>query len=168
MFQVLRFLVIIPLSFLIACSSGDETSGKSTNGGASKATEISAFELEHGIGPIKEVALGRISNELADQGKTIFTTKCSACHKVGERYVGPDLKDVTKRRTPEFIMNMILNPDEMVKRHPVVKELLTTYLTPMTFQNVSQEDARAILEYFRLADHDDEDHDDADHDNKNK
>lgn len=154
MFRALRFLLIISLPLLVACGSGEDTSGKQNRQSTKTTAEISAFELEHGIGPIKEVDLGPISNELAEQGKNIFTNKCSACHKVGERYVGPDLANVTKRRTPEFIMNMILNPEEMVKRHPVVKELLATYLTPMTFQNVSKEDARAILEYFRLFDQD--------------
>ncbi|MEO0169795.1 MAG: cytochrome c, partial [candidate division WOR-3 bacterium] len=82
----------------------------------------------------------------------IFKTKCSACHKLDERYVGPALKGVTKRRTPEWIMNMILNPEEMTKNDPIAKKLLEEYLTQMTFQNVSEDEARAILEYFRLVD----------------
>ncbi len=46
-------------------------------------------------------------------------------------------------------MNMMLNPGEMIKRHPVVKKLLAEYLTTMTFQNIDVQDARAILEYLR-------------------
>jgi mono/diheme cytochrome c family protein len=85
-------------------------------------------------------------------GQEIFDTKCSACHKWGERYVGPALAGVTKRREPEWIMNMILNPDEMIKQDEQAKALFAQYLTPMTFQNVSEDEAKAILTYFRSLD----------------
>jgi hypothetical protein len=47
-------------------------------------------------------------------------------------------------------MNMILNPDGMVKEDPVAKQLLMEYNgTPMANQNLTKEEARAVLEYFR-------------------
>lgn len=49
-------------------------------------------------------------------------------------------------------MNMILNPSEMVQKDPIAKGHLAEYPTQMPFQNVSQEDARAILEYLRSVD----------------
>ena len=49
-------------------------------------------------------------------------------------------------------MNMILNPQQMTQENPTAKELFATYLIQMTFQDVSQDDARAILEYFRAND----------------
>lgn len=108
---------------------------------------------ELGIGPISEVKLdGNIDANLANKGKMIFDVKCVTCHKFDEKLVGPPLKDVTKRRKPEWIMNMILNPDQMLKENMIAKNLLAQYLTPMTFQNVTQDDARAILEYFRSLD----------------
>jgi len=39
----------------------------------------------------------------------------------------------------------------MVKRHPEAKKLLAEYLSPMTYQNISEQDARNIVEYLRLA-----------------
>lgn len=106
-----------------------------------------------GIGPVKEVKLEEvIDSAMADKGKAHFDTKCSACHKFGERYVGPDLKGVTERRTPEWIMNMILNPVEMTQKDEQAKELLGEYLTQMSFQNVTEEEARQMLEFFRLTD----------------
>jgi mono/diheme cytochrome c family protein len=107
---------------------------------------------DKGIGPITEVKLGPIDQNLVKKGKEIFDSKCASCHKLEERYVGPPLKGVTKRRKPEWIMNMILNPAEMEQKDPIAKQLLAEYLTQMTFQNVSQEDARAILEYLRSVD----------------
>jgi hypothetical protein len=49
-------------------------------------------------------------------------------------------------------MNMILNPQQMTQENPAAKELFTTYLVQMTFQDVSHDDARALLEYFRALD----------------
>jgi hypothetical protein len=49
-------------------------------------------------------------------------------------------------------MNMILNPGEMLDKDPVAQELLAEFLTKMTFQDVTQDDARSILEYFRYYD----------------
>ena len=67
-----------------------------------------------------------------------------------DRHTGPPLRDVTKRRTSAFILNQILNPEENVKRHPEGKKMLAEYYIYMTFQNVSVEDAYALLEYLRL------------------
>ncbi len=106
-----------------------------------------------GVGPIQsKIELGPLDNALAQKGEIIFNEKCTACHKLEERYVGPPIKDVTKRRSPEWIMNMILEPIKMTQEDPIAKELLAQYLTQMTNQNISIEEARAILEYFRKID----------------
>lgn len=123
-------LALIPF-FVTGCSSEDE---------------------ELGIGPVKHVELGSIDNKLVEKGKEIFGVKCVSCHKFDVRLVGPPLKDVTKRRKPEWIMNMMLNPQQMTQENPAAKELFTQYLVQMTFQDVSHDDARAILEYFRAID----------------
>jgi hypothetical protein len=55
-----------------------------------------------------------------------------------------------ERRTPEWIMNMILNPEEMIKNDPIAKQLLIDFnLAPMANQHLTQDEARKILEYFR-------------------
>lgn len=107
---------------------------------------------DKGIGPVQSVSLAALDPQLAAKGQQLFQAKCSACHKIEEKYVGPALKGVTQRRTPEWIMNMILNPEEMTAKDPIAKDLLATHFTQMTFQNVSQEDVRSILEYFRQTD----------------
>jgi len=47
------------------------------------------------------------TEEMAEEGKTLFDAKCAACHKMDERYVGPALGGVTERRSPAYLMNMI-------------------------------------------------------------
>jgi len=105
-----------------------------------------------GIGPIKSVTLGDIQADLANKGKGVFEMKCTACHKIDDRFVGPALRGVTLRRQPEWIMNMTLNPEEMVQKDPVAKELLATYATQMANMALTQEEARELLEYFRQID----------------
>ena len=108
---------------------------------------------EIGIGPIKsEIKLAAVEISLALKGKGIFEVKCMSCHKFDQKLVGPPLQGVTKRRKPEWIMNMMLNPLQMTQENPTAKELFATYLIQMTFQDISQDDSRAILEYFRSVD----------------
>jgi hypothetical protein len=66
-----------------------------------------------------------------------------------ERYVGPPLRDVLRRRSATFVMNMILDPEAMYTRHPEVKQLLGEYMTQMPDQQLTPEDARAVVEYLR-------------------
>ena len=114
------------------------------------AGAVSEFELEHGIGPVTEpMTLGTVDHEMAEAGEDLFELKCAACHKLREKYVGPALGDVTARRSPAFIMNMILNPQGMIERHPVVKQLLAEHLTFMPNQGLSRDEARQVVEYLR-------------------
>lgn len=43
----------------------------------------------------------------------------------------------------------MLNPDENLHRHPEAKKLLAEYMTPMPNQNLTIDDAKALLDYFR-------------------
>jgi mono/diheme cytochrome c family protein len=104
-----------------------------------------------GVGPISSVTLGEIDPSLAAQGEKTFSGTCSACHKLDQRYVGPALAGVTKRRSPEWIMNMIMNPTGMTQEDPTAKALLGEYMTQMSV-NATEADARALLEYFRKLD----------------
>jgi mono/diheme cytochrome c family protein len=111
---------------------------------------LTAFQLENGIGPVTEaVVLGPVDPALAGQGKQLFEGKCAACHKMGERYVGPALGEVTTRRTPAYILNMVLNPEGMYTRHPVARQLLAEHMTQMPNLALSQDEARQVLEYLR-------------------
>ncbi|MFT7160497.1 MAG: cytochrome c [Bacteroidia bacterium] len=55
-----------------------------------------------------------------------------------------------ERRTSEWVLNMIMNPEEMIEKDPIAKALFFEYNgAPMVNQIVSEEEARSILEYFR-------------------
>jgi hypothetical protein len=149
------YLLMLFLGLLLfACGSKSESKNQeSSESQSSKLNEygLTEFEMKYGIGPIKKrIFLAQINPALAKKGEAVFTTKCGPCHKLDERYIGPAQRYAVERRSPEYLMNMMLNPDEMVKRHPEAKQLLVEYLSPMTNQNLTEEDARNILEYLRL------------------
>lgn len=104
-----------------------------------------------GVGPIKSIQIpAEVDAAMAATGQEIFESKCTACHKTEKRFIGPGVKGVTERRTPEWIMNMILNPDGMVQKDALAKQLLMEYNgSPMANQNLTEEEARSVLEYFR-------------------
>jgi len=122
-----------------------------------KETEIKVEQTEtidlnnKGIGPIKAVELAAaIDQTMVAAGKQIFKSKCSSCHRVNRKFIGPNPTGILKRRSPEWVLNMILNPQEMVKKDPIAKELFLKFNgSPMANQNLTKEDARAVLEYFR-------------------
>ena len=107
------------------------------------------FPKTKGIGPVTNIILGGINQSLADQGADLYIAKCTSCHKPLVKYVGPAPVGVLDRRSPEWVMNMILNPQEMVQKDPVAMELLKRYLAPMADQNLTEDEARKVLEYFR-------------------
>lgn len=146
------FLIPMLAALLFFQGCGKEPAGNETPEAAADPSGLSADELEHGIGPIKsDVALGPLDATLAASGQGVFEMKCLSCHKLGERFIGPDLTGVLDRRTPRYVLNMILNPEEMVQRHPEAKKLLAEYLAPMAQQNLTHDEARAVLEYIRSA-----------------
>lgn len=134
-----------------AASSSKPAASSTVAAAPGMPSGLTSFQLEHGIGPITSpmVLNGSIDKHLAEKGEEIFEQKCSACHKMTERYVGPALGEVTKRRSPAFIMNMALNPQEMVEKHPETKKLLAEFFVPMPNQGLTKEEARQVLEHLR-------------------
>lgn len=139
------------LAVLVGCGSDQATPGASDANAQTVSAEgtLTPEQLTNGIGPITELELGAVDAALATKGGEVFAVKCSACHKLDQRYVGPELGTVLSRRTPAYIMNMMLNPEQMLKEHPTAKELLGQFMTPMPNQHLTQDDAHAVLEYLR-------------------
>ena len=146
-------LVLTGMTFLYACGgSGSASSGDSTST-ATADIDPAAKSDSKGVGRFTSVQIGPIDPAMAEKGQVVFAAKCAACHKTtDQKIVGPGLLGVTKRRTPEWIMNQITNPAEMEQKDPVGKALLAKHLTQMTFQNVTDDASRQILEYLRKND----------------
>jgi hypothetical protein len=129
-------------------SYGKKTPEKTEN----KVQASKRIDLNNkGVGPINSVDLALVVNQdMATHGKEIYEKMCTACHKVDKKHIGPAPVGILARRSPEWVMNMILNPEQMVKEDPLAKDLLIEFNgSPMANQNLTKEEARAVLEYFR-------------------
>jgi mono/diheme cytochrome c family protein len=117
----------------------------------SKVPASERITLENkGVGAIKNIELAAINEEMVQRGMELFKTNCSACHKVDKRFIGPSPRGIMKRRSPEWIMNMILDPKLMTEQDRCAKDLLVEFNgAAMANQNMTEEQARDILEYFR-------------------
>ncbi len=94
-----------------------------------------------------------LNQEWVAKGKATYEMKCLACHKLDDtRIVGPGWGGITDRREPEWIMNMITNVDTMLETDEEAQKLLELCLVRMPNQNVSEQEAREILEFMRAND----------------
>ena len=147
-------LNLLALSLLLAMFSCSSDKSEPVSEGAKPKSMLAkeADPLDNkGIGPITDLKLDpTIDQAMAEKGKATYEKMCSACHKPLEKFIGPPPKGILERRSPEWVMNMILNPEIMVKEDPIAKKLLMEHNgSPMANQHLTQEEARAVLEYFR-------------------
>jgi hypothetical protein len=104
-------------------------------------TEITAADIE---------ITHPLNASWVNEGKGIYELKCQACHKLNnEKIVGPGWQGVTKRRKPEWIMNMITNVDMMLEKDPEAQRMLEECLVRMPNQNLNKDEARKVLEFQR-------------------
>jgi mono/diheme cytochrome c family protein len=156
MLPMKKLVPVLILCLLGACAPDKPKSNEQyPDQDASKsAVEAVISNPTKGIGAVKSVTLKTpIEQERVPRGQAIYEMKCSACHKLtDQRFVGPGWNGVTKRRPPEWIMNMVTNTDVMLEKDVEAQKLLELCLTRMPNQNVSIGDARDILEFMRKND----------------
>lgn len=149
MYRKTTFLLTLLAIGLFACTSkkeADDAAKKSPS-----PSELAANQPEtHG----EEVDAIELTNPLNQEwvaaGEADYELKCLACHKLtDEKLVGPGWAGVTKKREPLWIMNMITNVDMMLETDPEAQKLLEECLVRMPNQNLTQEEARKIIEFMR-------------------
>jgi cytochrome c len=161
----LKILAVFAVSLLISCGGKEDKKKEGFSYDKKETTEQKVETkvetgtpasqkvnlTDKGIGPIKSVTLApEIDQAMATHGADVYKKMCMACHRPDKKFIGPAPTRILERRTPEWVMNMILNPEEMVQNDPLAKELLMEFNgSPMANQNLTEEEARAVLEYFR-------------------
>jgi cytochrome c len=134
---------------LIGCDSKQEAE-KAAAGAPGPSELIDKEKVVHGK-EIKSVELTNpLNQEWVSKGKAIYEMKCLACHRLDEtRVVGPGWAGVTKKREPVWIMNMVTNVDMMLETDEEARKLLELCLVRMPNQNITEPEAREILEFMR-------------------
>jgi mono/diheme cytochrome c family protein len=156
-----RTIALLGMAFLLFSCGGEGKKEKKdfeynriqkTEKKISAAADKAPVDLSNkGIGPISDFEFpSDIDADMAAKGSTIFKQKCTACHYPDKRLIGPAMTGIYERRHPAWVLNMLLNPTEMLEKDPVAMGLLKEYNNViMLNQNLSQEEARAIAEYLR-------------------
>ena len=160
-----KLAVLVTIGLLISCGGKEEKKNERPELGeapkveakkeAPKSTEIPASQRitldNKGVGKIKSLTLDpNIDTAMAERGAALFKTNCTACHKTTKRFIGPNPTGILERRSPEWVMNMILDPKLMTEEDQCAKDLLVEFNgAAMANQNMTEAQAREILEYFR-------------------
>lgn len=112
------------------------------------------YDPNRGEGKFHDVQLSdKLDEAMAERGDKVYEIKCAACHKLtDERLVGPGWKGVSTRHTPEWNMNFMTNTDAMIDKDPKAQAMLEICMVRMPNQNLSDENARDILEFMRKND----------------
>jgi len=150
------FILFSFISLIISCGGGKTPEANSGSNPEPAANVIPKYDPKRGEGKwtADNITLAaKLDATMAELGGKIREVKCASCHKLtDEKLVGPGWKGVTQRRNPEWIMNFITNPDPMITKDPVVQAQLELCLVRMPNQNLSDTEARDILEFMRKND----------------
>jgi cytochrome c551/c552 len=157
-----KFLITAGCAITIiffSCNSGSQKSseGTTSTGESSGTTKTdtgssaSTGNEKTGVGRFQHVELTHpLDQKMIAAGKGVYELKCASCHKLtDEKLVGPGWKGVTDRRAPEWIMNFVTNTEEMLDKNQAAKNLYENCLVKMPNQNLSDDDARSVLEFQR-------------------
>jgi mono/diheme cytochrome c family protein len=125
-------------------------------GGCSgRKSQPEAAQLPAEETPVSEEVMatptGEINDEMARRGESLYqTVGCNGCHTVGGgRLTGPDLLGVTERRSLDWFVAIVIDPDSMLREDPAARELFAEYMTPMMNLGVSADEAASLYEYLR-------------------
>jgi mono/diheme cytochrome c family protein len=89
------------------------------------------------------------------QGESLFRTRCSACHNIGQgdglKRTGPNLLEVTERREPEWLRRWIQQPDVMIQEEdPIALSLFMAYKqAPMPNLQLNDHEVSSVIEYMK-------------------
>ena len=150
--KTILFTALLFFSAIAACTS--KTDAEQAAKQSPSPIDAAEKQAETHGSEVKSIELTHPLNQTwVANGKGIYELKCLACHKLtADKVVGPGWAGVTKRREPVWIMNMITNVEMMLASDAEAQKLLEQCLVRMPNQNITQDEARHILEFMRSND----------------
>jgi hypothetical protein len=150
-----KIAILTPIALfalIVSCGPTKEENKTSQEAPKSMVEDPPSYDPRRGEGKwtaenvnVKE----ELNAEWVASGENVANVKCASCHKyTDEKLVGPGWKGVTQRRTPEWIMNFITNPDPMLDKDPEAQAMLELCLVRMPNQSLSDGEARNLLEFM--------------------
>ncbi len=102
-----------------------------------------------GVGPITQLELAPISDSLMNLGQDLFKAKCSECHTMEFKNSGPDISDILAYRHNEWVVNFMLNKEEMLQKDSLTLITRNQYEIDCGSDIKTKEEALQLLEYLR-------------------
>lgn len=131
--------------------TGDQSSGRCGER-SSLHIRFAGIPLAHVVAAAAFALISTAATGIAraDDGGTIFQSKCSACHTIGKgKSVGPDLKGITTTEDPTWLKNWVSSPSAMVKSGDAkAARLVKQYPLQMPDLGLAPGDVDAVLAYI--------------------
>ncbi|POY35633.1 cytochrome C [Solitalea longa] len=86
------------------------------------------------------------------EGETLFKANCTACHAVGKRVTGPDLKNVDQRHDEAWLVKWVHDSQAMVKGGDAAAVKVFGEFSQQvmpSFANLSEDNVKSILAYIK-------------------
>lgn len=94
-----------------------------------------------------------IANPLPEEGKTIFISRCAACHSVNKQLTGPALAGVNDRRSIDWIVKFVQSSQSVIKGGDETAVALYSKFNKITMPDhpdLTSENIQSIVEYIKL------------------
>lgn len=124
----IRSLVIAGVVAIVASAPARGESPAAAATPAAAAETAAAPVPAASVAPPATGALAAKASAPQSPAEELFARKCSSCHTVGKGIrVGPDLKDVNKRRSLAWMASFIKSPSTMLDTDPDARALLADF-----------------------------------------
>ena len=97
--------------------------------------------------------LSTIAAPPAEEGKAIFTSRCTGCHNVNKMVVGPALAGVDQRRPIDWIVNFVHSSQKVVKSgDPYAVSLFNKFnkIQMPDHPDLTSDNIKSIVEYIKV------------------
>ncbi len=147
--KIIAGAALLAVIAMAACGGNTPAGDAATNNATT--TETTVADEGKGVGKFTNVTLTNpLDQKMVAAGKLVYDMNCGYCHRLTkEKLVGPGWSGVTERRKPEWIMNFATNVEEMLAKDASAMAMLEECLVRMPNQNLSDDDARTVLEFMR-------------------
>jgi mono/diheme cytochrome c family protein len=90
----------------------------------------------------------------AEEGKTIFSTRCASCHNLNKVLTGPALAGVHERRSIEWIISFVKSSQTVIKSGDQYANALFTKFNKIPMPDhadLTADHIKSIVEYIKTA-----------------
>jgi cytochrome c551/c552 len=98
------------------------------------------------------MAIGTWASPPVEEGKTIFTKRCAACHSVNKNLTGPALSGVDMRHSIDWIINFVHSSQKMVQSGDTAAVAVFQKFNKVPMPDhtdLTNDDIKSVVEYIK-------------------